>query len=105
MGIVWESFVLLRTLGPYPLESSRALVGLPILILAVAGLFGPRRQALASVVLVPSVIFFVIFFGWYQPIASGDRFLVPVLIPLLVSASVGVVDLGNFRFSDRWLRE
>jgi hypothetical protein len=84
-GLAWETFILLRMLGPCPLEDSRALVGLPLLMLALLQLVArPGRE---GVVLASWTTLFVPFFAWYVPIAAGERFLFPLLAPLLLCAS------------------
>jgi hypothetical protein len=90
MGTVWETFVLFRSLGPWPLDSGRALVGFLMFLLAILGFVGPQRDRLAPIFLLTWTAWSLVFFGWYQPIASGDRFLIPVLIPLLVSSASGL---------------
>ncbi|HVJ83300.1 MAG TPA: hypothetical protein VNC50_19705, partial [Planctomycetia bacterium] len=89
-GVVWESFVLLRSLGPIPFDSARAVFGLLALGLAAIGFASWRGVGLAPALLLPWTGFFLLFFGWYQPIAAGDRFLLPLVPPLLVAAAVGL---------------
>jgi hypothetical protein len=90
-GLAWEAFILLRMLGPCPLEDSRALVGLVLLMLAVLQLVA--RPSGEGVVLACWTALFVPFFAWYVPIAAGERFLFPLLAPLLILAAEGLTRL------------
>ncbi len=84
-GIVWEAFILLRMLGPVPLDDSRVLFGLPLALCALIGMLArPRREHLLLGVW---TVLFVVVFAWYVPVAAGERFLLPLLAPLLVCAS------------------
>lgn len=87
-GAVWEVYVALRGLGPAPLDDARILLGLPLAGCALVGLLGvpgfPRRLTLTW--LLPLAAFF----AWYTPIATGERFLAPLLLPLLMAAAVGL---------------
>jgi hypothetical protein len=94
-GLVWESFILLRILGPAPLDDARVLFGLPLLLCAlVAVIADPRREhgllAAWLVVCVP-------LFAWYIPVAAGDRFPLPLLAPLLMLAAEGIARLVSLR--------
>ncbi|MGL4462878.1 MAG: glycosyltransferase family 39 protein, partial [Planctomycetia bacterium] len=94
-GGVVESFILLRTLGPAPLESGRAAIGLVLLAAAVAAWAADARRSPPRELnpwLTPLwVMVFWVFFAWYTPIAAGDRFLLPLLPPLLLAAADGLV--------------
>lgn len=89
-GVVWESFVLLRSLGPMPLDSGRAPVGAALLALAAFGSLMERRLRTGGAFVFAWTAVFVVFFGWYQPIASGDRFLLPLVPPLILVGSAGL---------------
>jgi hypothetical protein len=41
-------------------------------------------------------------FAWYVPIAAGERFVLPLLIPILVASSEGLVQL--WPWSKPWAR-
>ena len=98
MGLVWETFILGRSLGPAPLGESRILFGVPLLGLAVIGLFAERR---VNILLLPIWLAICLpVFGWYVPVAAGERFILPLVPPLLVFASSGVVRLAQL-----WQRE
>jgi hypothetical protein len=92
-GVAWEGFVLLRALGLGPLGSGRAVLGAAILALACVGWWSHAGRRLAPAFTMSSLVWFVVFFGWYQPIASGDRFLLPLAPPLLAAAAVGAIAL------------
>jgi len=92
-GIAWEAFVLLRSLGPSPFDSGRAIFGAFVMGFAAIGLWTESGRRLAPTFLMLWSAWFVLFFGWYQPIASGDRFLLPLAPPLTIAASLGVLSL------------
>ena len=98
MGLVWETFILIRSLGPAPLGESRVLFGAPLLGLAVLGMLAERR---VHVLLLPIWLAICLpVFGWYVPVAAGERFILPLVPPLLMFASIGVVRLAHL-----WQRE
>ena len=98
MGLVWETFILIRSLGPAPLGESRVLFGAPLLGLAVLGLLIERR---VNTLLLPIWLAICLpVFGWYVPVAAGERFILPLVPPLLVFASIGIVRLAHL-----WQRE
>lgn len=88
-GLVWELFIILRSLGPTPLDDSRALFGAPLALLALATIMAARRPE-HRLLLVWGVLHWVVF-AWYVPIAAGERFVMPLLIPILVTAGEGVM--------------
>jgi hypothetical protein len=90
-GLVWETFLLLRSLGPAPLDDSRVLIGLPLAALALLTMLALRRPA-DGLLLIWGVLHWLLF-AWYVPIAASERFLLPLLVPLLATASVGLVRL------------
>ena len=93
-GIAWEFFILCRTLGPAPLDDSRVIFGLIFLAAAVCGaLVEPRRDA--ALVGIWTVLCVVVF-AWYVPIAAGDRFVLPLVPPLLAYAAIGLVRVGQW---------
>ncbi len=87
-GLVWETFILLRKLGPSPLDDARVLPGFLLALLGAAGMFlidrSRRRQ------LVVWMLIFVAVFAWYVPVAAGERFLLPLLGPVLMCAAIGL---------------
>jgi hypothetical protein len=89
-GLGWESYILFRVLSPAGCGPARALVGAAIAAAALAscwtGRAGFRLAALWTAT-------FVFFFGWYVPIAAGDRFLLPLLPCLLHAAALAAVRL------------
>jgi 4-amino-4-deoxy-L-arabinose transferase-like glycosyltransferase len=94
-GLMWETFIIIRMLGPVPFDDARILCGVPLFALAVIGLLRAppaHRRWLA--------VWFVIqwmVFAWYIAIAAGDRFVLALLPPLLVHAADGIVAAGNSR--------
>jgi len=90
-GIAWEAFVLLRSLGPWPFDSGRAVIGALLIVFAAVGMWTESGRRLAPTFLMLWAAWFVVFFGWYQPIAAGDRFLLPLAPPLTIAASLGML--------------
>jgi hypothetical protein len=88
-GLVWETFIILRCLGPAPLDDSRVLFGLPLAGIAVLTMLS-RRNAADGLFLVWGVILWLMF-AWYVPIAASERFILPLLVPLLYLAAEGIV--------------
>jgi len=87
-GLVWEAFIMLRTLGPQGLDDGRVIFGLPIAICCGIGLWFERRPA--KWLLLGWVFTAWILFAWYVPIAAGDRFPIPLLLPVLAHAAEGM---------------
>ena len=90
-GLVWESYILLRSLGPPPLDDGRVLIGLGLGLMIIAGLASGRLAFRAGRVALAWTAVFVPVFAWYVPVAAGERFLMPLLVPLLVLAARGIV--------------
>ena len=42
----------------------------------------------------------MVFFGWYVPIASGDRFLLPLMAPVYVYASQALLKIFSSHIRD-----
>ncbi|MFP6621630.1 MAG: hypothetical protein VB877_19955 [Pirellulaceae bacterium] len=91
-GLSWQSFIFVRSLGPIPLDDSRILFSLPLLLLALIGMFSEQRPA--SILLLAWIACFLVMFAWYLPIAAGQRFMVPLLPALLVCAAVGLARIA-----------
>jgi hypothetical protein len=92
-GLVWELFIILRSLGPAPLDDSRILFGIPLAVMALAvACFdrGPQHRLLLTWGLLHWLIF-----AWYVPIAAGERFILPLLVPILITAADGLVRLAH----------
>ena len=97
-GLVWEIFMLFRTLGPVSVGNAGILGGALLLFAAGAGLRGFNR---ASRLLVAAwVIPHIVLLAWYVPIAAGDRFLAPLVPMLLTCAAVGIASAAT-RIPDR----
>jgi len=92
-GLVWETFIVLRSLGPSPLDESRFVFGIVILLSGIVGLASDPRLPRTLTVLWIGIFLFV--FAWYVPIAAGERFVLPLLVPLLVSASNGLLRISQ----------
>lgn len=88
-GLAWEAFIGLRTLGPAPWDDARVLVGLPLLVFGLLGLYATTQEAAFALVLWTGITWIVM--AWYIPIAAGDRFMMPLLIPWLTLAADGLV--------------
>jgi hypothetical protein len=92
-GLVWELFIILRSLGPAPLDNSRILFGIPLALVALAVACidrGPQHRLLLTWGLLHWLVF-----AWYVPIAAGERFILPLLVPILVTAADGLVRLAH----------
>ncbi len=92
-GLVWELFIILRSLGPAPLDDSRILFGVPLALVALAVACvdrGPQHRLLLTWGLLHWLIF-----AWYVPIAAGERFILPLLVPILVTAADSLVRLAH----------
>lgn len=87
-GAVWETYVLLRGLGPAPLDDGRVLCGALLAMGAVVGLATAPAFPWLSTVVWTALLWGC--FAWYVPIAVSERFLAPVLLPLLAAAAVGL---------------
>ncbi len=87
-GIGWESFIFVRSLGPSPIDDSRVLVALPILLLTLLMLLHIPRSL--QVYIVSLIIVSILIFGWYIPIAAGQRFTAPMIPMLMGYAAIGL---------------
>ena len=88
-GLAWEAFIGLRTLGPAPWSDARVLLGLPLFALGLLGLC--HTPKLPALVLISWTGIVWGMMAWYIPIAAGDRFMMPLLIPWLALAANGLV--------------
>jgi hypothetical protein len=91
-GMVWEAFVFGRTLGPVPLPDARIVPGLLLAFLSGLGMLAESRRGDWLLTLIWSLLIFLAF-AWYVPICVGDRFVLPVIVPLLTYAASGTVRL------------
>lgn len=97
-GIAYECFVLARTLGPSPIQSERAIFGVALLLLTMMFGFGesPHDRWMRALLII-WIVSSILFFGWYQPIASGDRFMLPLLPAIAWHGTQGICRLlANF---------
>ena len=90
-GLVWESYILLRSLGPPPLDDGRVLIGLGLGLMIVVGVASGWTASRGGRLALAWTAVFVPVFAWYVPVAAGERFLMPLLVPLLVLAARGIV--------------
>jgi hypothetical protein len=90
-GLVWECFILIRMLGPVPFDDFRVLPGALVMLLAILGAI-LNWDSRARLLLCWAVVFLVMF-AWYVPVAAGERFVLPLLIPLGFFAAMG---MGHF---------
>jgi hypothetical protein len=90
-GLIWELYIVLRSLGPAPLDDARVLFGLPLALLAAVWM-GTRRSAADGLLLVWGIVCWAVF-AWYVPIAAGERFILPLLAPILGTAAEAIVRL------------
>lgn len=88
-GLAWEAFIGLRTLGFASWDDSRVLMGIPLFALALLGLYSVSREAQLTLVVWTGITWIAM--AWYIPIAAGDRFMMPLLIPWLTLAADGLV--------------
>lgn len=98
-GLVWEAFIGLRTLGPAPWDDARVLFGLPLFALGLLGLSHTPR--LPALVLICWTGIVWVMMAWYVPIAAGDRFMMPLLIPWLTLAANGAVRIVSMDTDSR----
>ncbi|QDU48406.1 glycosyltransferase family 39 protein [Gimesia panareensis] len=92
-GLAWQIFIFLRGLGPLPFNEGRLFFGLLMFPFLLAGLLaetGPARR----LYLIWMLLFWLAF-AWYLPIAAGERFLMPLLLPTLGFVSLGIVRVGQ----------
>ncbi|MCA9017806.1 MAG: hypothetical protein KDA77_20955, partial [Planctomycetaceae bacterium] len=98
-GLLWQVFIFLRSLGPLPFEEGRLFFGLlavPFLLVGLLSETGPARR----LYLIWMLLFWLAF-AWYLPIAAGERFLMPLLLPTLALVSLGLVRVGQVVLSRR----
>lgn len=86
-GLVWQTFIGLRTLGTAPWSDARLLIGVPLFLLALIGLSQQPRASSLVLILWTLIIWGMM--AWYVPIAAGDRFIMLLLIPWLTLAADG----------------
>tara|TARA_R110002095_G_scaffold194565_2_gene172887 strand:- start:104 stop:1594 length:1491 start_codon:yes stop_codon:yes gene_type:complete len=98
-GLLWQVLIFLRSLGPLPFEEGRLFFGVmavPFLMMGLLAETGPPRRLYFIWMLL-----FWLQFAWYLPIAAGERFLMPLLLPTLALISLGVVRVGQFLMQRR----
>ncbi len=92
-GLLWQTFIFLRSLGPLPFEEGRLFFGVLAVPFLVIGLIAETHPA-RRLYLIWMVLFWLAF-AWYLPIAAGERFLMPLLLPTLAFISLGIVRVGQ----------
>lgn len=92
-GLVWELYIILRSLGPSPLDDGRVLFGAVLAPLAAVGMV-TRRSAADGLLLIWGIVCWIVF-AWYVPIAAGERFILPLLAPVLATASEALARLAR----------
>lgn len=92
-GLAWQVFIFLRSLGPFPFHEGRLFFGVLLLPFLLTGLLtesGPARR----LYLIWLVLFWLAF-AWYLPIAAGERFLMPLLLPTFAFIGLGLARAGQ----------
>lgn len=92
-GLVWETYIVLRMLGPWPLDDGRILAGLPLAACVLVTVLAAARRE--QTLLLMWLLICLPLFAWYVPIAAGERFPLPLLAPLLLLAAEGMVRLSR----------
>jgi len=87
-GMGWQTYTFVRSLGPTPLDDSRVLFG--VLLLFLAGLVLIHSSPMIKTTMTVWIALGVLLFGWYIPIATGQRFMAPLIPMLLTFAGVGI---------------
>ena len=97
-GLFWEAFIIVRSLGPPPLDDARVLPGGVIALLAVLGWLVSRDPAKWLLLIWLGLC--VPMFAWYVPVAAGERFALPLLVPILCFATEGAIHVAG-RISEK----
>lgn len=97
-GLFWESFILVRSLGPPPLDDARVIPGGLIGLLAGLGWLVSKNPVRWLLLIWLGIC--LPLFAWYIPVAAGERFVLPLLVPILCYAAEGTVHLAA-KFPDR----
>jgi hypothetical protein len=92
-GLVWQTFIGLRTLGTAPWSDARLLVGVPLFVLALFGM--TQQPRVSSLVLILWTLTTWVVMAWYVPIAAGDRFIMLLLVPWLTLAADGLARIPH----------
>jgi hypothetical protein len=90
-GLAWEAFIIVRSLGPAPWDDGRVLFGAVISLLCLLGMI-VEPGGRTDLVIVWGIVLWL-FFAWYVPIAAGERFILPILTPVLTYAAIGMLRL------------
>jgi len=94
-GLGWELHIMLRSLGPAGLGPARTLAGLLVAALACIGLM--RSEPTARLLVLVWTAISLVMFGWYVPIAAGDRFVLPLVPIWLAYAGEGAAAVLGLR--------
>ncbi|MBT4013187.1 MAG: hypothetical protein HN617_08185 [Planctomycetaceae bacterium] len=99
-GTGWQSYIFIRSLGPTPLDDSRVLFG--VIFTLLAGLSLLHESTVIKTTLAIWIALSLLLFGWYIPIAAGQRFMAPLLPLLLAYAGVGMWRVMSY--AQQWSR-
>lgn len=101
-GVGWEAYVALRSWSPANWSRGAAWAGSLIAAATVLGCMVAARSAVRLFLI--WLVSFVVVFGWYVPIASGDRFVLPLLPCVVEFAAIGICRSvgGGERWAARW---
>ena len=97
-GLFWEAFIIVRSLGPPPLDDARVIPGGVIALLAVLGWLVSKDPAKWLLLIWLGLC--VPMFAWYVPVAAGERFALPLLVPILCFAAEGAIHVAG-RISEK----
>jgi hypothetical protein len=93
-GLFWETFILVRSLGPpHPDDDKRIVPGTLIALLAALGWLVSRGEEKWLLLIWLAIC--LPMFAWYVPVAAGERFVLPLLVPVLCYAAEGAVHLAG----------
>jgi hypothetical protein len=93
-GLAWEAYIMVRSLGPAPWDDGRVIFGGVMVIACLIGMsVEPRGKKKKADLIVPWALVLWLFFAWYVPIAAGERFILPLLVPALVYTAIGMLRL------------
>jgi len=93
-GLFWDTYILVRSLGPpHPDDDRRVVPGAMIALLAILGWLVSRGEEKWLLLIWLAIC--LPLFAWYVPVAAGERFVLPLLVPILCYAAEGPVHLAG----------